>query len=236
MARNQLLNNIDHQDLRVITRRGVELGDGLMSALTFPAEFRSLQAHYPIVFRQLGNGAGFQPLALFGFQEGQNLFLSGAHWDASYLPMAIERQPFLIGTGGGELMIHVDMDSPRISRAEGERVFLPHGGTSEFLERINSLLLAIHQGLQATPAFIRMLLDLDLLESFVLDIDLGDGSQNRLAGFHTINEERLEALPGSDLERLARAGHLQPIYMAIASLSNFRDLIERYRQAHVGRP
>lgn len=233
MPRNQLLNNIDHQDLRVITRRGAELGDALMAAPTFPGEFRNLQAHYPIVFRQ--SGGSFQPLALFGFTEGQNLFLSGARWDASYLPMTVERQPFLIGSSGGELMIHVDMDSPRISRSEGEAVFLPHGGSSEFLERINSLLLAIHQGLQATPAFIRALLDLDLLESFVVDIDLGDGTQNRLAGFHTINEERLEALPGGDLERLARAGHLQPIYMAIASLSNFRALIERCRRAHVGR-
>ncbi|MBK9656357.1 MAG: SapC family protein [Rhodanobacteraceae bacterium] len=230
MPRNQLLNNIDHQDLRIITRHGAEFGDALMSALTFPGEFRSLQAHYPIVFRQ--SAGGFLPLALLGFQEGQNLFLSGERWDASYLPMTIERQPFLIGNAGGELMIHVDMDSPRISRSEGEAVFLPHGGSTEFIERINSLLLAIHQGIQTTPAFIQALVQLELLESFVLDIDLGDGSQNRLAGFHTINEERLEALPGGDLERLARAGHLQPIYMAIASLSNFRALIERYRQAH----
>ena len=234
MSKNQLLNNIDHQDLKVITRRGPELGDALMSALTFPTEFRSLQAHYPIVFRQ--SAGSFQPLALFGFKEGQNLFLSGERWDASYLPMTVERQPFLIGNTGGELMIHVDMDSPRISRSEGEAVFLPHGGSTEFLERINSLLLAIHQGIQATPAFIQALVQLELLESFVLDIDLGDGSQNRLAGFHTINEERLEALPGGDLERLARAGHLQPIYMAIASLSNFRALIERQRQAHAGSP
>lgn len=232
MSKNQLLNNIDHQDLRVITRRSAALGDAVMSALTFPAEFRSLQAHYPIVFRQ--SAGSFLPLALFGFHDGQNLFLSGEHWDASYLPMTIERQPFLIGNSGGELMIHVDMDSPRISRSEGEAVFLTHGGSSEFLERINSLLLAIHQGLQATPTFIDALVQLNLLESFVLDIELGDGSQNRLAGFHTINEERLEALPGGDLERLARAGHLQPIYMAIASLSNFRTLIERQRQAHAG--
>ena len=30
----------------------------------------------------------------------------------------------------------------------------------------------------------------------------------------------------------SRAGHLEPIYMAIASLSNFRDLIERMNRAH----
>jgi hypothetical protein len=35
---------------------------------------------------------------------------------------------------------------------------------------------------------------------------------------------------------LNRAGHLLPITMAIASLSNFRDLIERESRRHVGQP
>jgi hypothetical protein len=152
----------------------------------------------------------------------------------SYLPLAIERQPFLIGIGGEELMVHVDLDSPRISSTEGEAVFLPHGGTTEFLEQMNSALLTIHQGLQATPAFISALLALELLESFVFDIELEDGSQNRLAGFYTINEDRLGALGGDALERLHRAGHLQAVYMAIASLSHFRDLIERKNRLHAG--
>jgi hypothetical protein len=235
MANHQLLNNIAHKDVRVRTERSIELGDGLMSALTFPAEFRSIQAHYPIVFRQSTPGAAFQPLALFGFQEGQNLFLGDGCWDASYLPMAIERQPFLIGRSGEELVIHIDMDSPRISQQQGQPVFLTHGGSTDYLDRINSLLLAIHQGIDATPIFIAQLQRLDLLESFVLDIELGDGTQNRLAGFHTINEERLESLPGSELEHLAKAGFLQSIYMAIASLSNFRALIERQQRRHAVR-
>ena len=59
------------------------------------------------------------------------------------------------------------------------------------------------------------------------DIRLDDGSDNRLAGFHTIDERRLQALDGSALEQLSRDGHLLPAYMVLASLSRFRDLIER---------
>ena len=69
-----LLNNIDHKDLRVDTRRGAALRRRRDVALTFPAEFRNIQAHYPIVFRKTADGA-LQPIALFGFEEGQNLFL-----------------------------------------------------------------------------------------------------------------------------------------------------------------
>lgn len=234
MANTVLLNNVDHKDLRVITKRGAEYGDNVMFAVTFPAEFRSLQAHYPIVFRKSPDGTTFQPIALFGLQEGQNLFLRRQGWDATYLPLAIERLPFFIGFADEEMVVHVDLDSPRISATQGEAVFLTHGGTSEFLERMNSVLLAIHLGLESTPAFIAALLAHDLLESFVFDIELADGSQNRLAGFYTINEERLHALGGSTLEGLCKAGHLQAVYMAIASLSQFRALIARQDQFNAG--
>jgi hypothetical protein len=226
MTKPVLLNNIDHKDLRIATGRGKHYGDDVMSALTFPGEFRQLQACYPIVFAKSADGVGFQCLALFGFQQGENLFLDGATWDAPYLPLAIERQPFLIGRGGGELTVHVDLEHPRIDPA-GQPVFLPHGGTTPYIERINSTLLALHEGLESAPAFIAALLENELLESFVLDIELDDGSQNRLAGFYTINEDRLAALAPAAVERLHRAGHLEALYMALASLAQFRNLIDR---------
>jgi hypothetical protein len=233
MAKPVLLNNIDHKDLHVQTGRGAHFGDNVMSALTFPSEFRDVQACYPIVFRKTSD-AGFDAHALFGFQEGENLFLGLQGWEASYVPLAIQRQPFLIGVNGDELTVHVDLENPRLSTSSGERVFLPHGGTSEYLEGINSTLLAIHQGLQQARGFLTALMEHQLLESFVLDIELDDGSQRRLAGFYTINEERLATLPGSVLEGLNRAGYLQAIYMAVASLSNFRTLIERKNRVHAG--
>lgn len=227
MANAVLLNNIDHKDLRLDVRRVRGLGDDVMFAPTFPAEFRNVQAHYPIVFAKTPTGTSFQPVALFGFHDGQNLFLDDDAWDATYLPLAIERQPFLIGTVDGEPVIHVDLDSPRVGIASGEPLFLEHGGMTALLERVNSVLLALHEGFQATPTFVAMLVELDLLESFVLDIELSDGSQNRMTGFYTINEERMARLAAPELERLHLAGYLEPVFMAIASLSNFRALIER---------
>lgn len=221
------LNNVEHDALRIITTRGAAWGDDVTSTVAFPNEFRSLQAHYPIVFQKCVDGTGFQAIVVFGFPDGHNLFLGPRGWEADYLPMAIERQPFLIGGSGDERVVHVDLDSPRVSRTEGEAVFLPHGGTTEFLERINSLLAAIHEGVQRTPVFIDALLQHDLLESFVFDVELADGSQGRLAGLYTIDEDRLAALDGAALERLSRAGHLQAIYMVVASMSHFRDLVER---------
>lgn len=235
MARPVLLNNIDHRDLRVdASTHNAAMGDALMLALTYPGEFRNVQAHYPIVFHKGPDGV-FQPVALFGFREAQNLFLCDDRWDANYIPLAVARLPFLIGTARGEPVVHIDLDSPRVGRTAGEPLFREHGGTSEFLERANSMLLALHEGVSTTPTFIDALLRHSLLETFVLDVELDRGEQLRLAGFYTIHEERLRALDGAALAALSVAGHLEAIYMAIASLSNLRGLIDRMNRLDAAR-
>ncbi|NII11210.1 SapC family protein [Oleiagrimonas sp. C23AA] len=233
MTRPVLLNNIDHRDLRVATGYGAAYGDDAMSALTFPGEFRNVQAYYPIVFQKDAQGR-FQPVALFGLEAGQNLFLDDSRWDAPYVPLAVQRQPFMIGMSDGQPMVHIDLDHPRVGASDGQALFLEHGGTSQYLDQASSILLALHEGLEETPAFVDTLLEHDLLESFVLDVELGGEQPHRLAGFYTIHEERLQALDGAALAKLHAAGHLQPIYMALASLSHLRDLIERQQQRSAG--
>ena len=68
-----LLNNVDHKELRVITRRGAAYGDNVMFSLAIPAEFRTLQMHYPLVFRKSDDGTSFEPIALFGFQDRKSV-------------------------------------------------------------------------------------------------------------------------------------------------------------------
>jgi len=230
MANHAPLNNVDHKNLRVVPTRGAAYGDAVMSALTFPAEFRDLQACYPIVFAQDGNGS-YDAIALLGFEQGENLFLGPNGWDAPVIPLTVQRQPFMIGRGD-ELSVHIDLDSPRVRDGgiEGEALFLTYGGTSEYLERISSVLRTIHDGLAASRAFVAALVELELIESFVLDVELDDGSQNRLAGFYTINEDRLAQLSADQLAALHGKGYLQAIYMAVASLAQFRALIQRKNQ------
>jgi hypothetical protein len=236
MTRHALLNNIDHRDLRVATGHGAEWGDAVMAAPTFPAEFRNIQAHYPIVFRK--GDDGFKPLALLGLRNGDNLFLepgaaNGSGWDAWYVPLAVRRQPFLIGEdAGGQLAVHIDLDHPRAGAPQGQLLFLEHGGSSEYLGEVSAMLGQLHDGMAQVGAFARALEEAGLFESFVLDIATGDGGERRFAGFHAVHEERLRALEGEALQSLHRAGWLEAAWMAVASLSHLRDLIERDRRRH----
>ena len=153
MADFALLNNVDHQDVRIITDRSRRYGDDVMLALTFPFEFRNVQAHYPILFQ--GNASdGYYPVALFGFEQGENLFLDEGGWHAGYIPAMIQREPFLIGyqesaqegEGGRTRVLSLDMDHPRVNTEVGEPLFQPLGGRTPFLENAANLLETIYLG------------------------------------------------------------------------------------------
>lgn len=232
MTNLALLNNVDHQDVKIITERSARYGDDVMYAMTFPHEFRDVQASYPILF-QKDEKDDFFPLALFGFQKKENLFLDEHGWNADYIPAMIRRQPFLIGfqekkQGAGNettRMMSLDMDHPRVNTEVGERLFQPLGGRTPFLEEAANLLETIYQGYEVNRRFVAALTEHDLIESVTLDITLNDGSKNQLLGFHAINEEKLQELSGDTLEEFSRNGFLMPIFMALASMTNIRTLI-----------
>jgi hypothetical protein len=235
MANYQLLNNIDHKDLKVIVERSAEYGDDVWYAATFPSEFRNVQRHYPIFFLKLPETGKFQAVAMFGVEEGENLFLDESGWHAGYIPLNVMRMPFLIsyqelgepGRSTREPVITVDMDSPRVNTERGEPVFLPHGGNSPYLEQVGSILKVLQKGVQRSPPFFDTLVEMDLLESFVMDVKTNDGADYRLSGFYTINEDALRNLDAERLQLLNKRGYMEAIYMAVASMSHIQDLLDR---------
>ncbi|MGB0515270.1 MAG: SapC family protein, partial [Wenzhouxiangellaceae bacterium] len=230
-----LLDNVTHRNLRL--RRDFSPGQGydVQLARIFPSEFVVLQNEYPLFFIKNSESGHFEPIALFGFSKDENLYLREGRWDADYLPLTIERQPLLIGfqeqtVDGAPAqvpVVHIDLDHPDVSESEGEPLFLPHGGDSERLEKMTSVLMAIHEGHQALEPLSQTLVGMELLESVSLDMNFVDGSSQVLQGLHTLNEQRLAALGGSALEVLHKKGYLHCIYMMLASQPNIEKLINR---------
>lgn len=231
MSNHQILNFADHQSLRIRTEAGAELGDGDMACLTIPAEFRALACEFPIVFRHDAENDGFSALALLGFEAGENLFLQNGVWDASCRPLALSIQPFLVGRpqdGEGPTQVHLDFDHPRVSKdGEGMRVFDDDGRPTPYLEKISEMLGALDDGYQASGDFYAALERYDLLEPFAMDVTMDDGKENRLVGYHLINEEKVQVLEPGALAELHAAGYLEPIFMSIASLGNLSKLVQR---------
>jgi SapC len=231
MSRHEILNKDKHRRLRIRTGCGAALGDAVMSVMTYPLEFRDVQGCYPILFSKDPHTGGFLAVAVMGLEANQNLFLQGDRWDATYVPIMVQRQPFLIAKSGEDddkpPVVSLDLEHPRVSQDDGEPLFDSAGEPSQFLQQKIALLGQLHRGLQLGRGFIDALLQHELLVQVVLDLAFNDGAKKSLQGFYCIDEERLHGLKGDVLESLNRAGYLQPVFMAVASLSRVRDLIER---------
>lgn len=230
MSNYQLLNNIEHKDIKVDIEKSSSFGNSQSYSMIFPFEFKHAQADYPIFFVK-DKQDQFVSIALHGFEQEENLFLTDKGWQADYIPLMVEREPFLIGFQGEEgnpqPVIHIDMDNPRVNKEKGLDVFLPHGGNSDYINRISTILKTIHDNQQASQDFMNKLEELNLIESFNLDIQMRDGSNNRLAGFYTINEDKLKTLTGEQLAELNQSGMLNLIFMVIASHSKVTSLINK---------
>lgn len=233
MAKHELLNNVAHQDLRVLTRFGREYGDNVGMVTAYPTEFAELQREYPIFLRKDHRDGQWQAVALLGFEAGENLFVSDGRWNAAYLPGAIAKGPFLIGFQeqriDGELrrepVIHVDVEHPRISRSEGEPVFLPHGGNSPYLEHISNVLRGLRDGLEAAPAMYAAYDALGLIQPMNLELQLDAQHRVNVGGLQGIDRERLAALDAEQLHGLHRSGYLEGVYLLLSSLHNLRRLM-----------
>ncbi|CAD7715104.1 hypothetical protein LMG31884_14650 [Xanthomonas hydrangeae] len=233
MTRYAVLNNVAHHDIRVILRFGAEFGDALGLVPAFVTEFAELQREYPLFFRKDPATGGYQAVALLGFAQDENLFLQDGRWTAGYLPGIVAKGPFLIGfqeqrIDGAlvqEPVIHIDLEHPRVSRDEGETVFLPQGGHSPYLEHIISVLRGIRDGVDAGQAMAAAFDALGLIQPVQLDVTLDANHATHLQGLFAIDRERLAALDAQALHQLHQAGYLEGAFLMLASLHNVRRLM-----------
>lgn len=234
MARHVLLNNVEHKDLRVITRHSPELGDAVGNVVVFPTEFREVQREYPLFFRKEPGGENYLSVAVLGFAKDENLFLDSTGWNARYLPAVITRGPFLIGFQEtqveGELrtspVIHIDLDHPRVSETEGEPLFLKLGGHTPFLQQATAALDRIHRGLSMSKDMFAAFTALDLIDPIKLEIKLTADETRNLLGLYTVNADKLRALDAPSLAGLHKAGFLECAYLVMSSVNNMQKLVD----------
>nr|NUR38194.1 SapC family protein [Sphingomonas sp.] len=227
MTNRVLLDNVDHQHLRVIDRASSEVS--VNQALVVASEFENLQREFPIMFRQ-DSDDDFLAVVILGLERGENLFLRDGEWITRYVPATLRRGPLFLAVGDperdGDSGIAIDLDDPRVSESEGEPLFLPHGGAAPLLQRATEALRTVHEGLEHSRAMFALFRELGLVAPVEIDVDLGDGTHYHLADLFTISAERFDGLSDAELGTLHRAGFLSAAIHARSSLANINRLIE----------
>lgn len=236
MTKPVLVQNSVHGDIRIDTSLQAALGRGLRNTSVVMQEFKLAALEYPIVLTKNPETGAFSSVALFGFDEGENLYvLENDQWDAWYVPLNVVRGPFMLGTqevpgAAGEAVEHVllvDMDDQRVNKENGELLFNDRGFPTAFLERITSVIRSLKDGIEETSTFVETLLELNLIAPAQLKIEFVNGEHRDVRGVYTIEPEELKRLTVRELQELHEKDYLEPMYAMAISFGHIRSLIER---------
>lgn len=194
-------------------------------------EFARVASSYPIVFIKNKETNEVRPVALFGFEEGQNAFVSeDGKWDASYVPAILRRYPFALANitdaKDDSFAVCVDEESSAVNEEEGQALFNDDGKPTEFLERVRGFLGELHQMEAVTKNFCELLVKHDLLKEQGLEIKKGEETR-RVGGFLLIDEAKVRDLTDQAFLEFRHKGALDPIFAHLTSLAQVQNLIRK---------
>ena len=226
----QPLSSVQHGDFRL---RPIERTDVLNNVHALPLtvdEFIMAQRSYPIVFSA---GDEAVPLALFGLNEGVNLFVNedGQFGPGVYVPAYARRYPFMLAQlrpESQELSLCFDPSGESVgSFEEGDPLFegeQPSQTTRDILAFCEQFEMAV----QRTSAFVKELSEAKLLIDGELTIQPDGADQPFIyRGFRMVNEEAVNDLRGDVARKMVKSGAMALIYAHLFSLGITRDLFGR---------
>lgn len=231
------LNNQIHHSIRVNTQLAEAQGSHLNMIPVVLSEFLKLAVQFPIVLTKNKETGRFVCVALFGFQEGENLFIHNQQWTSLYVPLQIRRQPFFLGNSEqaqDQFVICIDTGNQSIQHESGEPLFDPDGKETAYLENIKAILAELVNGETATQSFIDTLAKLKLLQPMQLEITFANSESTRIEGLYTINEEHLNRLAPDEINSLHTQNYLSPIYTMMTSIGHIYGLIDKKNKRLAG--
>jgi hypothetical protein len=189
-------------------------------------EFAKVAPIYPIVFLEDPGKDLFKPVALFGLEQGENLFVEGPKWKASYIPAIIRRYPFVLAGSpdSNRYTICIDEKSEFVNDAEGQPLFTEDGKPSEALEKVKRYLQELQQMEMFTTEFVRYLAEKNLFTPMNMNLRVGKAVKS-VTGAYIINEERLNKLSNETFIEMREKRYLPVIYAHLGSLGQMERLI-----------
>lgn len=192
-------------------------------------EFAPAALSYPVIFV----GDARQPVAVMGLRQGENLYVNekGAFRPEAYIPAYIRRYPFVFANDEVQkrLILCVDREAPFIKEGGATPLFVD-GKPSPYVDQAMDFCNNFEQERLRTEAFVKLLIDLDLLETREAvftprNPDGTAGTPQKIAEYFAVSEDKLKAMPVEKLAELRDNGALSQIYAHLVSLLGWDRLI-----------
>ena len=193
-------------------------------------EFPRASAEYAIVFATEGDEV--MPVAVLGVRKEQNLYLSpDSQWKADYIPAFIRRYPFVFSSSADRktLTLCVDESHPGVNReGRGSALFGEDAKPTPYVEKVLDFLKDYQTHFERTRVFAKRIKELGLLEPMQAQVKSPKGEKVTLGGFMAVNRDKLRALDGETLQKLAKNDELEMLYLHLSSMRNFNDVKDRF--------
>ena len=193
------------------------------------AEFALAALAFPIIFLPPSTAnPNVSPVVMLGLVPGQNLFVDGSRWEASYLPAYFRRMPYLTAPlpGTDQVGVYIDAQWPTLSDDEGEPLFDEQGNRTAALDQAIAFLQAFDDEARRTHQLCARVQALGLFTDMKADVTLPDGQSLSVNGFMVVNEEKLAGLSDSAVLELNRSGALGMLHAHLLSLGHVRNLVD----------
>ncbi|MFA8440314.1 SapC family protein [Yoonia sp.] len=217
-----------HRDWSVKTGNNFSFAKDINSVPLLAAEFATAALEHTIIFA--GEGDAVFPSVILGMQGNNNDHVNAdGTWKGRYVPAFLRRYPFVFSKSddGETFTLCIDEEFEGFNNdGKGERLFDNEGGRTQYLETMLKFIQEYQNQFTRTQMFTKKLHELDLLAPAQAEFKLA-GKQSALAGFQTINREKLKALTGKQLKDLAATDELELCYLHLQSLNNLTPMARR---------
>ena len=219
------LNFVDHGKVKIQPSRHFPHVEKEQIVPLIVHEFASAAAEMPVVFVKNSETQEFTPVAVLGFEQGENLFY-GEKWQASYVPAVVMHHPFALmpSQEDAEQMQLVILETDQVlNGTEGEALFTETGEETKYLEQRKNALGKYFENTFITKGFVNFLVEKELLSEQTLNLEI-NGQKRQLSGVHVVNEQKLNALSDEDFLTMKKRGFLSPIYAHLMSMQQLNNL------------
>lgn len=221
----EILDEVKHREVKIDFNESKSASRKECLLPIVLSEFHSLMFHYPIVFVKSKETGEFTCSVLLGVSAEATLLDEQDMSSDEGLPLNIRRLPFLAIEAPDETsekrpLIGINMTSPGVGKGE---CFLKNKSTA--FESSISALSELYEGYNETRAFVKKVVELDLISKLKAEIHYKDKPKLTLEGLYSIDVNKVTQIGG--LESASKDSFLEVASYAYAqnfSLYNMKKL------------
>lgn len=202
-------------------------------------EFIEAVKSYPIVFT---NDENPLPVAIIGMEQ-KNFFVKADNsWqEGAYIPAYARQYPFIFFEEAQEKKFYLCVDEAaknysETTKKDAQRLYGEDGKPTKYTDSALKFCTEFYKHHIITRNFCKDLKDNKLLQPYQSEITLASGKKTKLSGFQMIDEKALNNLPNKTYLLFREKGWIPFIYLALASTSNWKNLISMEAKFTAGIP